>query len=234
MTRTAASILTSACLQLEGLDFARQRNPYNPRAPICLYLKTELLEKAHAKFGGADGFAAEKKKRKDRKARKAALPATKQQRAAAADADADVAMLPAELVEPIGAAQLRPLLAERVRIVYNDGDDEDDERGEAAAIDTNGPVLYWVNTALRAHENPALEVAAREAAARGVSLRLAAFFLDATPHLNARRLTFALEGAADMQDALAKLDVDIQLEVQRLHSMQLCCNVKQLQAPHLQ
>ena len=59
-------------------------------------------------------------------------------------------------------------------------------------------------TALRAHENPAVEVAAREAVALNVRLRIATVVCSKLPHMNARRVVFALEGMANVQCELAQ------------------------------
>jgi hypothetical protein len=56
-------------------------------------------------------------------------------------------------------------------------------------------VLYWLKSALRAHENPALDVAAAAAARLGVPLLVAAPVLGAWPHATLRRTKFVLEGA---------------------------------------
>ena len=60
-------------------------------------------------------------------------------------------------------------------------------------------VLYWMRTALRGHENPALDVAAAAAAKLGLPLVVAAFVLRSHTHPTARRCQFWLQGLRDTQ-----------------------------------
>ena len=60
-------------------------------------------------------------------------------------------------------------------------------------------VLYWMRTALRGHENPALDVAAAAAAKLGLPLVVAAFVLRSHTHPTARRCQFWLQGMRDTQ-----------------------------------
>ena len=65
-------------------------------------------------------------------------------------------------------------------------------------------VLYWMRAAVRAEENPALDVARAAAAARGAPLLVAAFLLGAHAYPTARRWVFWLEGLRDAQRALRR------------------------------
>ena len=60
-------------------------------------------------------------------------------------------------------------------------------------------VLYWMRTAARAEENPALDVARAAAAARRAPLVVAAVLLTGHPYPTARRWQFWLEGLRDVQ-----------------------------------
>jgi len=60
-------------------------------------------------------------------------------------------------------------------------------------------VLYWMRTAARAEENPALDIARAAAAARGAPLVVAAVLLTGHPYPTARRWQFWLEGLRDVQ-----------------------------------
>ena len=63
-------------------------------------------------------------------------------------------------------------------------------------------VMYWMRTALRGHENPALDVAKHEAKQKGLPLLVVAFVLTAHPYPTARRFKFWLEGLRDTQREL--------------------------------
>ena len=63
-------------------------------------------------------------------------------------------------------------------------------------------ILYWMRTALRGHENPALDVAKHEAKQQGLPLLVAAFVLTAHPYPTARRFKFWMEGLRDTQREL--------------------------------
>ncbi|KAK9817818.1 hypothetical protein WJX72_002689 [[Myrmecia] bisecta] len=70
-------------------------------------------------------------------------------------------------------------------------------------------VLYWMNTALRGHENPALDVARAEAHAMGLPLVATAFLLDSHTYPTARRYQFVLQGLADTQQELRPQGVEL-------------------------
>ncbi|MEW5306743.1 MAG: hypothetical protein WDW36_009186 [Sanguina aurantia] len=96
---------------------------------------------------------------------------------------------PAPSARAGGAPAARVLSAEAV----NGG--AADQRGREC-------VLYWMKTAVRGHENPALDVAKAAAAALGLPLVVAAFLLRSHTHANDRRYKFLLEGLRDAQREL--------------------------------
>ena len=86
-------------------------------------------------------------------------------------------------------------------------------------------VLYWMRTALRGHENPALDVARALANGRGVPLIVAAFVLRSHTYPTARRYQFWLQGLHDTQLELREqvsLHFDSGTVVLDLRSVALC------------
>ena len=69
-----------------------------------------------------------------------------------------------------------------------------------------GFVLYWMQTALRVHDNPALSVAIRIANRLGLPVLAYHELSDADRHANDRHHTFVLEGVRDLQSQFAHLD----------------------------
>jgi len=63
-------------------------------------------------------------------------------------------------------------------------------------------VLYWMHTAVRTLENPALDVATAEAAARKLPLVVVSFLLGCHTYPTHRRSKFLLEGLRDAQMGL--------------------------------
>ena len=63
-------------------------------------------------------------------------------------------------------------------------------------------VLYWMSTAVRDEENPALDVAIHEAATRKLPLLVASFLLKSHTYPTHRRYKFLLEGLQDVQTSL--------------------------------
>ncbi len=88
----------------------------------------------------------------------------------------------------MSAGELHPLIKERVKILR---DSPPDSKGQY--------VLYWMHTAVRTSENPALDVAMAEAAARKLPLVVASFLLGCHTYPTHRRYKFLLEGLADAQ-----------------------------------
>jgi DNA photolyase len=208
-------VFRSRCslVQLANLEFVEKPNPRSKKlAPMHLYSNDQLEELSHAKWGGHDGLQAERVKRAHKREARAEATPTK---AIASSTIPESAQSP-------GQAELRPLLSERIRVVAHEAEHEAEAQPvHAVNAAQHGAVLYWMCTAMRAHENPALEVAAREAAALGVALRIATFFLASHSHMNARRLTFALQGAQDVQRRLAELGLQVQVRALSVRSRSL-------------
>lgn len=89
---------------------------------------------------------------------------------------------------------LPPLLQERVCVVPRQAQQAQQAKGAF--------VLYWMKTAVRGHENPALDAAAAAAANLGLPLLAASFLLASHPYASARRWKFLLEGLRDAQAEL--------------------------------
>ncbi len=70
-----------------------------------------------------------------------------------------------------------------------------------------GPVMYWMRTAARAHENPALEVALLAGRALGAPVFVYHALSERYPYASDRHHTFVLEGARDVRDRLAERGV---------------------------
>eukprot|EP00927_Polykrikos_kofoidii_P049647 TRINITY_DN43682_c0_g1_i1.p1 TRINITY_DN43682_c0_g1~~TRINITY_DN43682_c0_g1_i1.p1 ORF type:complete len:574 (+),score=57.56 TRINITY_DN43682_c0_g1_i1:75-1796(+) len=80
---------------------------------------------------------------------------------------------------------------------------------------SNGPVLYWMRSCLRAHENPALDVAASKAKQLDVPLVVLLHVEDRYPHATARRQMFLLEGAQATQAELTRRGVHAIVQIDR-------------------
>lgn len=75
-------------------------------------------------------------------------------------------------------------------------------------------VLYWMRTAMRAHENPALDVALSLASARRLPLRVYQAVSERYPYASDRHHTFLLEGARDVARELAARGIPYGLHVE--------------------
>jgi len=71
-----------------------------------------------------------------------------------------------------------------------------------ADADGPGPVMYWMRSCLRGHENPALDAAALAARALKKALVVVLHVEDRYPHATARRQLFLLQGARSAQEEL--------------------------------
>ena len=98
---------------------------------------------------------------------------------------------------------LPPLIAERVCLVPR----PQQPAGAAATLvqavqqqPGQRYVLYWMQTALRGHENPALDAAAAASRHLGLPLVVASFLLASHPYASVRRSSFALAGDEDEQE----------------------------------
>ena len=91
----------------------------------------------------------------------------------------------------LSAGNLHPLIKERLREM---------KRAQAPSSASGQYVLYCMHTAVRDHENPALDIARAEAAARKLPLVVASFLLGAKhTYPTHRRYKFLLEGLQDVQ-----------------------------------
>ena len=79
-------------------------------------------------------------------------------------------------------------------------------------------VLYWMRTALRGHENPALDAARAVAGGQGLPLLVAAFVLRGHTYPTERRYQFILQGLHDTQLALRE-----QVNLRSLNPEQILC-----------
>ncbi len=102
-------------------------------------------------------------------------------------------------------ALLPPRLAERVAITPPDA--------EFAA--EGAFVLYWARTAVRAHENPALDVAVTVAARRGIPVFVYHALSERYPYASDRHHTFILEGARDFTAELAVRGIGTAFHLER-------------------
>lgn len=100
---------------------------------------------------------------------------------------------------------LGTFLAERTRLC----------RGDADAETAGDFVLYWMRTALRAEENPALDVARSLANHLGVGVLVYHALSERYPYASDRHHTFILEGARDVQAELADREVPYAFHLER-------------------
>ncbi|MEM1416968.1 MAG: FAD-dependent oxidoreductase, partial [Myxococcota bacterium] len=109
-----------------------------------------------------------------------------------------MADLPAQL-----GATLPPHLATRCRLL-----------GEAPE---SAPryVLYWLRTAVRAHENPALDVALTLGAAHGVPVFVYHALSERYPYASDRHHTFILEGARELRSEMRARGVGYAFHLER-------------------
>ena len=101
-------------------------------------------------------------------------------------------------------ASLPPHLAERTVV-----------RGATAPVSDGAFVLYWARTALRAHENPALDVALALAAVLDRPVLVYQGLTERYPHAADRHHVFILEGARDFHRDLAARGIASALHVER-------------------
>ncbi len=102
-----------------------------------------------------------------------------------------------ELRESLPAA-----LKERTRLLGREGVNSDGEF-----------VLYWMRTAIRSDENPALNAAMHFANRMGSPLLVYQGLSERYPFASDRHHTFILEGARDVQRALAEKNIAYVLHV---------------------
>ena len=90
-------------------------------------------------------------------------------------------------------------LLERTRLL--------DEKGLADEVKSDRFVLYWIRTAVRSHENPALDVARWIADQQGVPLLVYHAISEHYKFASDRHHTFMLQAARDVQAQLAELKI---------------------------
>ena len=90
--------------------------------------------------------------------------------------------------------------------------------GDAGAAVTPTPgtfILYWMRTAVRAHENPALDVALAVGAARQLPVFVYHALSERYPYASDRHHTFILEGARDVQAECAARGIGYAFHLER-------------------
>jgi deoxyribodipyrimidine photolyase len=82
-------------------------------------------------------------------------------------------------------------------------------------------VLYWMKHAVRAHENPALDVALQ--ISKNLSLPLLVYqeISEEEPYASERRFAFEIDGARDVQQELRQRSIDYLFWIQRRNSSRL-------------
>lgn len=76
-------------------------------------------------------------------------------------------------------------------------------------------VLYWMRTAIRVDENPALDVSIRIANAFGLSVLVYHGLSERYPYASDRHHTFILQGARDVQAEIGKLNAEYVFHLER-------------------
>ena len=87
--------------------------------------------------------------------------------------------------------------------------------GSPALVHGDEMVLYWMRTAVRAHENPALDVALTLANAWGLPVLVYHALSERYPYASDRHHTFALEGARDVQRELQRRGIAYAFHLER-------------------
>ncbi|CAN5610239.1 hypothetical protein BH11CYA1_BH11CYA1_47650 [soil metagenome] len=82
-------------------------------------------------------------------------------------------------------------------------------------------VLYWMKHAVRAHENPALDVALQSSAKLSLPLLVYHEIAEDEPYASDRRFAFEIEGARDVQQELLLRSIDYLFYIQRRHANSL-------------
>ena len=87
--------------------------------------------------------------------------------------------------------------------------------GSARAIAAGQFVLYWARTAVRDHENPALDVAIAAAAQLGLPVFVYHALSERYPYASDRHHTFIVEGARDFAAALTRRGIGTAFHLER-------------------
>ncbi len=86
-------------------------------------------------------------------------------------------------------------------------------------------VLYWMKHAVRAHENPALDVALQISENLSLPLLVYQEISEEEPYASERRFAFEIEGARDVQQELRQRSIDYLFWIQRRNSSCLLDNL---------
>ncbi len=106
---------------------------------------------------------------------------------------------------PASHLDLPPRLAERVSVFAG-----------SPSVDGNGEfILYWVRTAVRAHENPALDVAVSLGASLGLPVFVYHALSERYPYASDRHHMFILEGARDFAAGLRQRGLGTAFHLER-------------------
>lgn len=82
-------------------------------------------------------------------------------------------------------------------------------------------VLYWMKHAVRAHENPALDVALKISENLSLPLLVYQEISEEEPYASERRFAFEIEGARDVQQQLRQRSIDYLFWIQRRNASRL-------------
>ncbi|KAL3136989.1 hypothetical protein ABBQ32_006586 [Trebouxia sp. C0010 RCD-2024] len=216
--------------RLEPLAFEEKANRrYKNATPTKLYSTAELEKVAVDKWGGMPEVEAERNAREQKRLKRALETAGPAADSSTKKSKPGLAAGPAPAYDPSDSPQLPAWITERVRICQrlppthlnpphpdlnlnppSPAQPQQQKPQSAAGVaassqpDSSQPefMLYWMRTAIRGHENPALDVAKHEAKQQGLPLLVAAFVLTTHPYPTARRFKFWLEGLRDTQREL--------------------------------
>ncbi|KAL0033170.1 hypothetical protein WJX79_007045 [Trebouxia sp. C0005] len=197
---------------LEPLAFQEKANRrYKNATPTKLYSTEELERAAVEKWGSMPEVEAERNAREQKRLKRAlehAGPAND-------DTSKKHKLVPANdaaaAYDPSGSQDLPSWITERVRpcqrvtsplTSHPHPQQQFSPHPDHAQTSQPEFILYWMRTAIRGHENPALDVAKHEAQQQGLPLLVAAFILTSHPYPTARRFKFWMEGLRDTQREL--------------------------------
>jgi hypothetical protein len=175
VSKTSAK--ASYCLSdkdLSGLAYTEKKNPVcKTAAPMRIYNEEDVKAVAITKHGSLDGLAAVADKRAAARFKRAQNTGSGER--------------PSKRVAYDTGAQSSTLLSSRTRVLR--------QLDIEATACTH--VVYWMQTAVRAHDNPALTAAAKRAQELSVPLIVVALCM---PHrwATARRWMFLLQGLRDV------------------------------------
>ncbi|KAK9842891.1 hypothetical protein WJX74_003996 [Apatococcus lobatus] len=208
---------------LESLSPDEKRNPRNRHgATMKLYERAELEALAVEKYGSMDDVKAERHKRFQKRAQRAEQ---RQEAGGSPSAGGNKASssqheLAAQDQETQEATGLPVWITERVldcrsgkRPDLSDAPPSTSRQADGAG---QAPefVLYWLGTAMRGHENPALDVARATARKLQLPLVVATFLLYSHTFPTLRRFKYMLEGLQDTQQELRTQGQDLLIYVE--------------------